>query len=689
MTTQENLALVIIEREKQGKTGFLDLGNSGLTEVPEVLAGLVWLEGLVLGDEYINQDGRWVGSRNTGIPNDIATLPSWLSKLQSLHGLGIGRISLTGALDDLIPLAGLSNLRTLLCSRTQVADLSPLAGLANLQRLGFSDTPVTDLSPLAGLANLQRLDCHNTQVTDLSPLAELRNLQSLDCHNTQVTDLSPLAGLGNLQTLDCSNTQVGDLSAVSPRILAGWPVIWDASSNYHEHRINVTFCPLVIPPIEFAVEGPEAVLEYFKQLGDDSRALNESKVIFLGEGASGKTSLIKRLRNEAFDAEESQTHGIRIRKTPFEVDRESIMAHLWYFGGQEVMHATHQFFLSRRCIYVVVLNSRTDDKAEYWLKHAESFGGDSPVLVVLNKIDENPSFEFNRKVLREKYPRIRDFFRLSCRTAQGIEPFREALSLEIARSDTRRTPFPQAWLAVKNHFSEMDKDYIDADQYRQVCVDLGVDRTFSQDVLLQFLHDLGIVINFRNLKNFDTQILNPLWLTNGVYRIINSEQVAKQGGLLYECDFDAVINDLRYTNYNSGEKNFQYPLDKLNYIVRVMQEFELCFLLNEQSYVVPQLLRVEEPEFPLEGAGLRFVIRFPELLPDSILPRLMVKLHAFIKGNLRWRSGMVLHKPGVFDASARVRADREDKEISIDVCGAEPRRLLSFIRVTLKEIIQD
>jgi internalin A len=81
-------------------------------------------------------------------------------------------------------------------------------------------------------------------------------------------------------------------------------------------------------------------------------------------------------------------------------------------------------------------------------------------------------------------------------------------------------------------------------------------------------------------------------------------------------------------------------------------------------------------------------LRFPEFLPDSIFPRLMVKLHGFIKDDLRWRSGMVLSKPSVFKAEARIRADREDQKITIDACGEEPRRLLSFIRETLKEIIE-
>ncbi len=469
-------------------------------------------------------------------------------------------------------------------------------------------------------------------------------------------------------------------------------IYWEKFSfyvgNFIFGGIILEGCPLYCPPLEFAEKGHDTVMEYFDQLGDDGKNLNELKVIFLGEGASGKTSLIRRLRKKDFNPKENQTHGIRIRKTPFDIDGETVDAHLWDFGGQEVMHATHQFFLSQRCIYVLVLNSRTDDKAEYWLKHASSFGGKSPVLVVLNKIDENPSFDVNRKVLSEKYPQIKGYYRLSCQTDAGIEAFEQALQEQVRRSDTRRTPFPTAWLAVKNHFADMDKDYIESAEYRDVCIQNGVDKPFSQNVLLQFLHDLGVIINFRNLKNFDTHILNPLWLTNGVYRIINSQKIVDNKGLLHEDDFNTVINDSRYANGNTTEKVFHYPRKKLHYIVRVMQEFELCFPLDNSQYVIPQLLPVEEPEFNFNGAVLHFVVRFTEFLPDSIFPRLMVKLHNYIKDDLRWRSGMMLSKPSVFKAEARIRADKEDQKITIDACGEEPRRLLSFIRETLKEIIE-
>jgi len=662
------------------------------------------------------------------------TLISDLSPLADLKQLQFLDCS-TEKLSSLDPLTKLVNLKKLYFIGTQVSDLSPIANLERIKLINFFRSPVSDLSPLSRLQNLTTLYGHKSQVSDLSPLSKLSNLKEIDFRYTEVSDLSPLIKLKKLKRIDislssienldhlknlpklkqifCYSTKITDISPIISLIKKGIPVKWQ---DIHEHSdekilnwhklpaILVKDCPLIIPPVEFAQESPQAVLDYFEELGDDGQKLNEVKVIFLGEASAGKTSLVKRLMGENFDSKESQTHGIRIRKMPFTMeDGDTVTAHLWDFGGQEVMHATHQFFLSQRSVYVLLLNSRNDDQAEKWLKHAASFGGRSPVLVVLNKIDENPSFQVDNKRLKEKYPQIRDFFRLSAKTDKGLDDFSEALRREIDRADTRRTPFPPHWLAVKEHFSNMQADYIESAEYRKVCVSNGVTRQFSQDVLLKFLHDLGVVINFDKLKNFDTQILNPLWLTNGVYRVINSKIVAEDtGGLLREEDFNAVINDPRYNKENTTDRVFEYPKSKLLYIVRVMQEFELCFQLNTSTYVVPQLLPVQEPDFKPEGAMLRFVIHFPDFMPDSIFPRLMVKLHTYLASResggttssratttSAWRTGMILHKPNIFKALARVRWDKEDQKILVDVYGEERRRFLSFIRETVKEIVGD
>ena len=46
------LALQLIQKEKTERTGQLDLGNCGLTQLPEELFDCVWLESLIVSNEY-------------------------------------------------------------------------------------------------------------------------------------------------------------------------------------------------------------------------------------------------------------------------------------------------------------------------------------------------------------------------------------------------------------------------------------------------------------------------------------------------------------------------------------------------------------------------------------------------------------------------------------------------------------
>ncbi|MCE9610054.1 MAG: hypothetical protein K8R23_07575 [Chthoniobacter sp.] len=102
-------------------------------------------------------------------------------------------------------LRGLTRLRNLSLSGSDVKGLAPLAGVARLKQLWLHDcTGVADLTPLASLAQLQVLYLNGSPgVADLTPLAGLAQLQALyfiRCPG--VTDLTPLAGLAHLHTLD-------------------------------------------------------------------------------------------------------------------------------------------------------------------------------------------------------------------------------------------------------------------------------------------------------------------------------------------------------------------------------------------------------------------------------------------------------------------------------------------------------
>ncbi|MDZ7691393.1 MAG: ADP-ribosylation factor-like protein [Balneolaceae bacterium] len=129
------------------------------------------------------------------------------------------------------------------------------------------------------------------------------------------------------------------------------------------------------------------------------------KIIFVGNGRVGKTSIAKRLRLGIYNKDEDSTHGIRIIPWKLKLNQETgtssgetIALNMWDFGGQDIYHATHRFFMTYRALYVLVWDCRTEEKMEkepekfmpyqYWLDKIRSLSGNSPILLVQNKIDK-------------------------------------------------------------------------------------------------------------------------------------------------------------------------------------------------------------------------------------------------------------------------------------------------------------
>ena len=121
------------------------------------------------------------------------------------------------------------------------------------------------------------------------------------------------------------------------------------------------------------------------------------------------------------------------------------------------MHATHQFFLTRRSLYLLVLNGRQGQEehdADYWLNLIQSFGGDSPVVVVLNKIKLHP-FDVNRRGLRQKFPEIAAFVATDCEDGAGLDDLRRLIQQETDRLPGLRDAFPASWFDIKERLAGM------------------------------------------------------------------------------------------------------------------------------------------------------------------------------------------------------------------------------------------
>lgn len=422
-----------------------------------------------------------------------------------------------------------------------------------------------------------------------------------------------------------------------------------------------------------------AIRDYLNSLKAGTKELNEIKVILVGDGGAGKTSLQKLLTNEKFNPQESQTHGINIKHLNLRPNNRKVTYRLWDFGGQEIMHATHQFFLSRRSIYIILLNAREEPNPEYWLNHIKSFGGNSPVIVVINKIDENPSYEINQLFLKEKFPNIIEFLKISCAKNKGIEDVKANLRNAVVNIKNLNVKWALSWFKVKQHLENMSSNFISYDEFSELCSKNGIHDISSQNTLVEYLNDLGIILHFKDFSLSDTHVLDPEWVTYAVYKIINSKKLADNHGVLKLTQIRSILK--------SSEENgkFKYPSSQLNYIIELMMKFELCFRISKMEILVPDLLAVQEPDFNFEESDKLDIIISYSFLPKSIMPRLIVNLHNDIIDKLRWRTGLVIHDSSL-NTSAVVRADYELKEISISVSGSNKRDYLSIILFVIRKI---
>jgi len=196
--------------------------------------------------------------------------------------------------------------------------------------------------------------------------------------------------------------------------------------------------PVASPPMEILKQGRQSALDWFEAT---RVKLNEIKIILIGDPKAGKTSLLRRLKDGSFDEKEVQTDGVNIEDIEFgkcetfkkQTSLHQLTGHFWDFGGQEIMNATHQFFLTSRSIYILVLDARKDANVSaqirQWIKRISATGGNSPILIIANQIDVNAGFGFeNERELQEEFPQVKYFIKASCKTRKNIDLIKPKLS---------------------------------------------------------------------------------------------------------------------------------------------------------------------------------------------------------------------------------------------------------------------
>jgi len=673
MTKAELLAKIRQAKEEQWLE--LDLSNQEITELPPEIGRLQALQVLNLGENQLSQLPPEIGQLQALQSlflrtNQLSHLPIEIGQLQALQSL----ILWENQLSQLFPeIWNLPFLQTLNLGKNQLSHLHPEIGqLQALQTLFLEKNQLNYLPTEIGrLKSLKTLNLRENHLCNLPlEIGQLQALQRLDLSDNPLDNSEEsFKSLKNLRILDLRNT-----SSPLPTTLARL-----------KKQSDGIYIPQNSPnlPEELLEHSSWGIYDYLTAGKGQLLPLNEAKLLLLGDGTVGKSSLVHYLLHNKF-AKKTKTEGIdRLQWKNVPVNGQQIRLNIWDFGGQEILHATHQFFLTKRSIYILVLDARhgeQESRLEYWLKLIQSFGGDSPVLVVTNKTDEEHRLTLNHRFLQDKYPNIIGFYSTSCRTGAGIAELKARIIDTVATLPHIHDQMPASWFKLKNSLERRKENYLSYEAYQALCAQQKITETDSQNTLCGFLHDLGIVLNFRDDNRFDrlreTNVLNPEWVTNAAYKLLNNVELCKNHGVFSKSD---LANLLDAKNYPSPKEH--------QFIIDMLQKFEMCFPLADtaSNYLIPQLLPNNEPDLGWDKANsLRFEYHY-DILPHSVFSRCIVRLHEIISQKTYWRTGVVLQHDG---NKALVTADIEDKKIFIWVSGnpATRRELLAIIRKELQHI---
>ena len=145
--------------------------------------------------------------------------------------------------------------------------------------------------------------------------------------------------------------------------------------------------------------------------------------------------------------------------------------HVWDFGGQQIYHTTHQFFMTRRSLYLLVWNARGDTdqgRLDHWLRKIQVLAPGSPVLLVATHCDERPP-ELNLDRFRAAYPQIVGMATVSNKTGAGIEELKATIAAEAAKLPLMEQEWPRAWVDVEEALQACDQPHINGQEFAAIC----------------------------------------------------------------------------------------------------------------------------------------------------------------------------------------------------------------------------
>ncbi|MEU5152950.1 COR domain-containing protein [Glycomyces sp. NPDC021274] len=668
----------------------LQLHTNRFPEVPEAIGRLTRLEELVLGGNRI-QHLPWFlfrlphlsfldlyGNEITSLPHDVASLQGLMdldlggNRLTSLPGsigscVGLTRLVVSGNRLERVPreIGELKRLTHLSLGRNEIRGFpGVVVRLENLTQLDLGGNHIRTIpADIGRLVRLTHINLSDNRLTSLPyEIGELRETVTINLRGNRLTDLpSSLSRATALRTLAVEGN---DLS----------------------------------PELEAASEqGTEAVLTYLREREIDTVVVREAKLVVIGEGAVGKSSLLAAMRGEPFVEQRPLTHGLEIGPvTLADGLGRPLTLNAWDFGGQSANRTVQQWFFTAPAVFVIVWNPRSGAAqgfVEYWVNLVRRRVGPGARLhIVATHADADDHLgDLDRARLERKGGEdIAGYHRIDSKTGRGIAELAAAIAATAADLPHLEQRLPARWRVVMEELADGGESHLAIDDY--------LDRTRSRGLnddsaltLARVATELGRWCYFPDARGLDDLVvLKGDWLSRAVSLALNDQMTRDREGFVSHDRLRRLWDDPMRPEHK------RYPRRVHAALIELMHKFEIAYPVRDSrdgpTSLVTQLVSTVEPDLEdwtryTDGLPEQsYVIEFRDAsgrpaIPEGLMFRLIARFHRFAlrKGDLdrgvHWASGVVLDDGNHGRALVRI----EDDRLSVAVKAAYPTYLCKLL----------
>ncbi|NJM78344.1 MAG: hypothetical protein HC852_24405 [Acaryochloridaceae cyanobacterium RU_4_10] len=446
--------------------------------------------------------------------------------------------------------------------------------------LALASNKLTSLPEVIIFLTQKELDLSDNRLTSLPEvIGSLTQLEELNLSNNQLTSLPEAIGsLTQLKELDLSNNQLTSL----PEVIGSLAQLkWiELYGNPLEPELDAVY-----------EQGDEAVFQFIRAKAEKSLVLNEVKLILIGEGEVGKTSLLGALRGDKWVEKRKTTHGVEVEiRSLLVTDQNSgteITFNGWDFGGQNIYRHTHQMFFTSPAIYLAVWNPRRGPeqcRVDEWIKMVKHRAYDE------NRPDEKPHIlvvathggpkerldHIDEQALREEFGNlIVGFYHVDSKTEFGLNALKQVIANTAANIPQVGRSVPASWKRVLDAIRQRSQTdaWITYEQFQALCAEQSVDLALAK-TYAAILNELGHLIHYSAdpiLK--DTVILKPEWLSKAISFILEDQKVNDQNGLVHHDHLSELWND-------PARGPDRYPQHLHPVFLKLMEKFDLSYQIE-------------------------------------------------------------------------------------------------------------